>query len=279
MTGGDRLTLADVAERLGVHYMTVYRYVRTGRMTAQREGTQWVVLESELSRFDVERHAIALVASDGSVRDPVARLVERLLDGDENGAWTIAQESLAGGESPTQVYLELFAPAMREVGEHWVRGEVSVADEHRAAVVMARLVGRSGPLFRSRGTRIGTVVVGAPAGEMHGLATSFAADILRARRFDVVDLGADVPTDAFVQCVCETNRLVAVAISVVTPQSRPSAAELIGALRRANVPVPVYVGGAGVDAESARELGADQWAPDVSGVAPRPSTDPVLPRP
>ena len=56
MTGSDGLSLADVAERLGVHYMTVYRYVRTGRLRAQREGTQWVVLESELSRFDVERH-------------------------------------------------------------------------------------------------------------------------------------------------------------------------------------------------------------------------------
>ena len=63
---------------------------------------------------------------------------------------------------------------------------------------------------------MGTIVVGAPTGEMHGLATSFAADILRAHRFDVVDLGADVPTDAFVECVRRTNRLVAVVIGVMT---------------------------------------------------------------
>lgn len=270
MTGNDGLSLADVAERLGVHYMTVYRYVRTGRLTAQRKGALWVVLESELSRFDVERHAIALVPRGGSVGDPVSRLAERLLDGDENGAWTIAQESLAGGASPTDVYQGLFAPAMRTIGERWTRGEVTVADEHRASVVMARLIGRSGPLFRSRGTRIGTVVVGAPAGEMHGLATSFAADILRAKRFDVVDLGADVPTDAFVQCVRDTNRLVAIAISVMTPQIRPSAADLIESLRRTDVRVPIYIGGAGVDAASATELGADHWAPDVSAVALAP---------
>ena len=267
MTESDRLTLADVAKRLGVHYMTVYRYVRTGRLSAQREGTQWVVLESELSRFDVDRHAIALAPRNGSTGDPIVRLAERLLDGDEFGAWTIAQELLAGGASPTHLYQGLFAPAMRTIGERWARGEVTIADEHRASVVMARLVGRSGPLFRSRGTRIGTVVVGAPAGEMHGLATSLAADILRARRFDVVDLGADVPSDAFVQCVGNTNRLVAVAISVVIQQSRPSAAHLIDALRRADVRVPIYVGGAGVDVASVRELGADHWALDVSDVA------------
>ena len=267
MTESDGLTLAEVAKRLGVHYMTVYRYVRTGRLRAQREGTQWVVLESELSHFDVDRHAIALAPRDGSTGDPVTRLADRLLDGDEHGAWTIAQESLAGGATPTNLYQVLFAPAMRTIGDRWARGEVTIADEHRASVVMARLIGRSGPLFRSRGTRIGTVVVGAPAGEMHGLATSLAADILRARRFDVVDLGADVPIDAFVQCVCDTNRLVAVAISVVTQGSQLSAGHLVDALRRADVRAPIYVGGAGVDVASAFELGADHWAPDVSVVA------------
>ena len=258
--------MAEVAERLGVHYMTVYRYVRTGRLTAQREGAQWVVLESELSRFDVERHAIALAPRDMSVADSIARLAERLLDGDENGAWTIAQESLAGGISPTGVYQELFSPAMRTIGEQWAHDEITVAQEHCASVVMTRLVGRCGPLFRSRGTRIGTVVIGAPTGEMHGLATSFAADILRAKRFDVVDLGANVPTDAFVQCVCGTNRLGAIAISVITVQSRVSAGQLIEALRYAEVRAPIYLGGLGVDATSARELGADHWARDVGVV-------------
>ena len=271
MIASEQLTLTQVAERLGVHYMTVYRYVRTGRLMAQREGTQWAVLDSELSRLDVERHPRARTPRDGVVVDTVERLSERLLDGDESGAWMIAQESLAGGSAPTHLYDGLFAPAMRMIGERWARGEVSVADEHLASVVMTRLVGRSGPLFRSHGTRNGTIVVGAPAGEMHGLATSFCADLLRARRFDVVDLGADVPHDAFVQCVRGTNRLVAVAISVTTPQSRPSACDLVAALRRGDIHVPLYVGGAGVDAASARELGADHWAPDVDAVCPSPS--------
>ncbi len=267
MTESDRLTLAEVAQRLGVHYMTAYRYVRTGRLVAQLEGTQWVVLESELSRFDVERHTIAVTPRDATDADRVARLVQRLVEGDENGAWTIAQEALAGGASPTHIYQALFAPSMRTIGERWAKGEVTVAGEHRASVVMTRLVGRSGPLFQSRGTRIGTVVVGAPAGEMHGLATSFAADILRAKRLDVIDLGADVPTDAFVQCARGANRLVAIAVCVVTAHSLLSAGQLIEALRNADFGVPIFLGGAGVDAASARELGADHWASDVIAVA------------
>ena len=33
-----RVTLHEAAERLGVHYMTAYRYVRTGRLPAERDG-------------------------------------------------------------------------------------------------------------------------------------------------------------------------------------------------------------------------------------------------
>jgi hypothetical protein len=39
--GGER-NLKQAAAYLGVHYMTAYRYVRTGRLGARRLGTEWV---------------------------------------------------------------------------------------------------------------------------------------------------------------------------------------------------------------------------------------------
>jgi excisionase family DNA binding protein len=38
-----QITLREAAKRLNVHYMTAYRYVRTGRLTAHREGGQYQV--------------------------------------------------------------------------------------------------------------------------------------------------------------------------------------------------------------------------------------------
>jgi excisionase family DNA binding protein len=35
------ISLQEAVGRLGVHYMTAYRYVRTGRLPAQRDGVQW----------------------------------------------------------------------------------------------------------------------------------------------------------------------------------------------------------------------------------------------
>ncbi len=48
----DELTLHQAADRLGVHYMTAYRYVRTGKLPARRAGSQWVVDAADLARLE-----------------------------------------------------------------------------------------------------------------------------------------------------------------------------------------------------------------------------------
>jgi len=45
------VSLNEVAEILGVHYMTAYRYVREGRLSAIKEGRGWVVKSSDVTAF------------------------------------------------------------------------------------------------------------------------------------------------------------------------------------------------------------------------------------
>src|ERR1700759_4716903 len=44
------LNLQEVSDRLGVHYMTAYRYVRTGRLPAIQIGSHWFVDPRDLRR-------------------------------------------------------------------------------------------------------------------------------------------------------------------------------------------------------------------------------------
>ena len=48
MAEPNRITLQEAAERLGVHYMTAYRYVRLGRLRATQRDGRWYVRESDL---------------------------------------------------------------------------------------------------------------------------------------------------------------------------------------------------------------------------------------
>jgi excisionase family DNA binding protein len=264
VTGDVTYGLREAADYLGVHYMTVYRYVRTGRLPAHQTGSQWEISSADLKRFSrADKRTGGRGKRFRLDSNAAERLVARLLVSDESGSWAIVQEALAGGAAPRDVYVELLGPALSMIGDLWARGSITVADEHRASVVVYRLVGRLGPLFRARGPRAGTVIVGTPAGERHGLPTAFVADMLRSRGFEVIDLGADVPADAFAACAADTESLTGIGIAVTLTGHRSSLGTLIRTIKKAGVTAPIVVGGAGITRTQARTLGADHWAHDV----------------
>jgi methanogenic corrinoid protein MtbC1 len=107
------------------------------------------------------------------------------------------------------------------------------------------------------------VIVGAPSGERHALPTAFVADILRSKGLEVIDLGADVPADAFAACAAAADSLTGIGIAVTLGRHRGSLGTLIRSIRTAGVTVPIVVGGAGISDAQARKLGADHWTHDV----------------
>ena len=263
---GRTITLHEAAERLGVHYMTAYRYVRTGKLPAEKVGVHWMV-----NPTDVER--MRATPTTGRPRRTVrtqgpAELAARMVEGDEAGAWSIVENALTSTLEPRDVYLELLAPSLRRIGKDWERGRLSVADEHRATMVAGRLIGRLGPRFARRGRKRGVVVVAAPAGETHALPGAMLSDLLRGAGFEVVDLGADSPPTAIVDAAAHATRLVAVFIGVTSTGHDESVRAAVVALRAAGVDAPVLVGGAAVATrEHAEHLGADAWTGSDAGTA------------
>lgn len=256
------VSLPEAAGMLGVHYMTAYRYIRTGVLPAVRSGSHWRVAVSDLDALARERREPASPKPGGSVprlADRAARLERRLVVGDEGGAWQLVEQALGSGAAPVSVLLDVIAPAMRLVGDDWEGGRISVADEHRASAVAMRLVGRLGPLARHRGVGRGTVVVGSPPGERHQLPVAIAADVLRARGFDVIDLGCDVPAATWAGPVCEP-RVIAVAIGVTGTGQTRAVRAVLRTVAAAAPHLPRFVGGAGLDGPNLASVLGATWS-------------------
>jgi excisionase family DNA binding protein len=266
---GHPLDLAEVARRLDVHYMTAYRYVRLGRLPAAHRGGRWWVDPADLDRFVAQRTA-APPARRGDWHPEAyrSRLGERMVEGDEAGAWAVVESALVSGVAPKEVILGVLAPAMRTLGEGWQEGRFTIAEEHRASTVALRLVGRLGPLFARRGRPRGTVVLAAVAGDAHSLPTAMVADVLRGEGYALVDLGADTPVRSVVEAVGKTPRLLALGLSAGADQHLDAVRHTVGAVREARPDLPIYVGGpAVVSAGQATGLGATGWAADAAGFA------------
>ena len=95
----------------------------------------------------------------GRVRDEgPAKLAARMIAGDEAGAWGVIEATLASGVEPSDIYLDFLVPALRAIGDRWAAGELTVADEHRAAAVASGWSGGWAP--------------GSPAGAASGAPSS-----------------------------------------------------------------------------------------------------------
>lgn len=269
-TGGpDVLNLKQVAARLGVHYMTAYRYVRQGRLPATREGTEWRVAPADLAAFagSASPAVPRPTTGGGAVAVPkvdwASRLVGPLTSGDEPAAWSIVERYLAAGHEPAAAYVDLIAAALTLVDRTAEEDRLDDACRPIATAVATRLVSRLGGRFRRPGRSRGTVVFGAPSGERHHLPIAIVADLVRLAGYDVLELGPDVPASAFAAATKSARRLVAVGIGVTGIEHLDAASAVIGAVRTVDDSVPIVVGGRAVlNPEVAGVLDADGWAPD-----------------
>jgi excisionase family DNA binding protein len=268
------LSLNEVAKRLNVHYMTVYRYVRSGRLAARQQNGEWQVLTSDVRAFAATRTAAK--RSPGSKRvvrakrgaraaaDWAGRFETCLLAGDEVGAEQLLDDALNSGHDLFSLYLDVVSPALVAIGARWAGGNLHIHEEHRASTIVARLFARVSARFAHRGPSRGTIVIGGPSGERHGLALTMVADLLRSRGWNVSDIGPDMPAESFATAVQNIDQLRAVCVGVTLRESLPAAKSVIAAVNRV-VPndVTIYVGGAAVTSDAdVRQLGADTWAKD-----------------
>ena len=280
------LTLHEAADRLGLHYMTVYRRVRLGMLPAHKVGGSWRIDPADLvgERAGAQPPSVAANATTSSApassagrRAPwVERLEQRMLAGDSAGAWQVVEAAMASGVEPQDVYVELLGPALHRIGDGWQQEQIGIADEHLATSVATSIVGRLGPRFSRRGRHRGVVLVAMPVGERHGLGVAMLAHILTQAGFEVLNLGPDTPPASLREALAGRDDVRAVVISVVSGARLPGAGRLVAAARRARPGVTVVVGGFAVpDEATAQRLGGDGWVADPRRLADLISQSPT----
>ncbi len=187
------LSLDEAADELGVHYQTVYRWVRSGRLPAGKVGGRYVIGPDDLAAVDASRTEVSPPPPPTARRlTQQSQAMERaLFAGDETTARRLVRRLVDDGASVTDVLQQVVVPPLVEIGEAWSRGEVGVPIEHRASAIVERLIGDMSP--NPRGRRRGAVAVAALAGDRHSLPTLMASVALREDNWHTEHLGGDLP--------------------------------------------------------------------------------------
>lgn len=192
--------LKSAAEQLGVHYQTAYRWVRDGSLIAMKVDGAYEVDPAEIKRMAAQRATPVPPPRVARVRNwsiHLTRLYDALITGDERTARVLVERLRDGGIESVEICTQMIAPAMRRIGDRWARGEVSLAEEHRASAISTALLATISVHLRGRPR--GVAVVTTVPGEAHALPSMMASLALRADRWQVHYLGTQVPYDQLVE--------------------------------------------------------------------------------
>ena len=234
--------LRVAAAELGVHYQTAYRWVRSGRLPATMVAGKYSVSRSDLVEF-AQRRAIPTPVSLPSAQrldGQAERMYQALRTGDDPSARQIARRLIDDGTPVKDLIVAVLSPPLREIGQSWRDGKISIWVEHRASAIVERILGEVTPT--PRGRRRGTVMVAAVSGDLHALPTAMAAAALRADNWNVEHLGANMPPDELVD-FCATHDITVAVLSLTNSDVEASAQRTSTALRKAGT--PVVIGGPG----------------------------------
>jgi methanogenic corrinoid protein MtbC1 len=139
---------------------------------------------------------------------------------------------------------EIAAPFLKEVGDGWHAGTVTVSQEHLATAVVEKVVGDI-PALLTDGTDNPSIIFATMEGERHSAGALMAAATAASEAWNVIYLGADLEADE-IRAAAERTGARAVGVSIVATDRKSRLASQIRALEDA-LPsgVTLLVGGAG----------------------------------
>jgi len=228
-----------------------------------------------IEMIDGARAALpALPEEAETLLDPAQRLsalardyMLSLLGGYRQAAARLVFDAADRGEAVGRLYLQVFQPALREVGRLWQMQKISVAQEHFCSAATQMLMSQLAPRALAGERRGRAVVVVCVGGEQHELGARMVADFLETDGWDTYFCGANTPHGAVLQSVAERPADV-LAISSTMGCHVHAVQELIDLLRAdaRGSPLRIIVGGHPFTVDRAlwRTIGADGTASDAA---------------
>ena len=178
------------------------------------------------------------------------------------GADELTKEALEAGFSPQMILNDALIPAMNRVGNKFTEGKIFVPQMLLSAKAMNSAMKHLKPYFQNGEIRRkGVFIIGTVQGDLHDIGKNLTGMMVEGAGWEVIDLGTDVSAEKYIQAldehpgaVCGMSALLTTTMSNMQP--------MIAAIREKHPGTKVIVGGAPLNAEFARQIGADAYGRD-----------------
>ena len=194
----------------------------------------------------------------------MTELYNAVFKGDLGKAKASVQALIDAGEDPQSIIDSDMVPAMEAIGREFEQGRVFVPNLLLSARAMKGALELLKPLMvAEQTTSLGTVVIGTVKGDLHDIGKNLVASMLEGRGFKVINLGADVSKEKFVEAARENNADI-LCLSALLTTTMNYMKDIVEAVHSAGLPAKIMVGGAPLNAEYAALIGADGYSSNAN---------------
>lgn len=196
--------------------------------------------------------------------DKQAALIEAMTELNDNQVMECVQQMIEAGHSYNDIQMCLNT-GINNVGKRFEKGEYFIADLIVSGMIYRDALALLRPSVpNGKNIPIGRVVIGVVAGDIHDIGKDIIVSLLRAERFDVIDLGIDVKPERFAYAI-RTYRPDVLLMSGVLSFAKESMRQTMELLEREGLhdQVPVFIGGLCASEHQMKLIGADGWAYDT----------------
>ncbi len=196
-----------------------------------------------------------------SILDEIAQGV---IEGEATKVADLTKKALDTGVPPLDIINNGLVLGMGKVGEMFKTGEMFLPEVIFSGDALYAGVGLVKPLLTDGSMPSkGTAVIGTIKGDLHDIGKNLVGMMLESSGFTVVNLGADVSPESFVQAAKDNNADIIGCSAMLTTTMilMPDVIKLLESEGLRNK-VKVMIGGAPLSPEYAAKIGADSYAPD-----------------
>lgn len=174
-----------------------------------------------------------------------------------------AVRSALSERGPMEVINELLIPAINAAGDRFEKGEFFLPQ----LMASAETVKLGFDVIRDRAAAgevrsKGKILLATVKGDIHDIGKNIVKMLLSNYGYEIIDLGKDVPPELIVETAIR-EKIKLVGLSALMTTTVKSMAETIELLRRSGAQCKVVVGGAVLNEEYAKIVGADYYSKDA----------------
>lgn len=194
------------------------------------------------------------------------KIADEVQKGNSESVEALVNEALSQ-EIPADTIMDGgLVEGMNIVSKKFKNNECFIPEVLVSAKAMTVGLGILKPLLAEKNVKpLGKVVIGTIQGDLHDIGKNIVGMLLQGAGFEIIDLGADVHVDRFVESIKDENADL-VGMSALLTTTMINMKTVIEGLKEAGIreSIKVIIGGAPVTQAYADQIGADGYAADAA---------------